>query len=44
VQVPTLSRPAIDDEDPSVPVVVAAIVAGVFFGGVADRRSAARGT
>jgi MFS family permease len=34
VQVPTLSRPAIDDEDPSVPVVVAAIVGGVFFGGV----------
>jgi MFS family permease len=34
VQFPTLSRPAIDDEEPSVPVVVAAIVAGVFFGGV----------
>ena len=33
MQLPTLSRPAIDD-DPSVPVVVAAIVAGVFFGGV----------
>ncbi|GAB7094394.1 MFS transporter [Halolamina litorea] len=31
---PTLSTPAIDDEDPSVPVVVGAIVAGVFFGGV----------
>ncbi len=34
MQVPTLSRPAIDDEDPSVPVVVGAVIAGVFFGGV----------
>jgi len=34
VQVPTLTSPAIDDEDPSVPVVVGAVIAGVFFGGV----------
>jgi MFS family permease len=34
VKLPTLSRPAIDDEEPSVPVVVTAVVAGVFFGGV----------
>ncbi|MFW5911706.1 MAG: MFS transporter [Halolamina sp.] len=34
MQVPTLSTPAIDDEDPSVPVVVGAVIAGVFFGGV----------
>ncbi|NHX35368.1 MULTISPECIES: MFS transporter [Halolamina] len=34
MQVPTLSSPAIDDEDPSVPVVVGAVIAGVFFGGV----------
>ena len=34
MQVPTLTSPAIDDEDPSVPVVVGAVIAGVFFGGV----------
>jgi MFS family permease len=34
VRLPTLSTPAIDDEDPSVPVVVGAVIAGVFFGGV----------
>jgi len=34
VKLPTLARPAIDDEEPSVPVVVGAVVAGVFFGGV----------
>jgi DHA1 family multidrug resistance protein-like MFS transporter len=34
VKLPTLSRPAIDDEEPSVPVVVGAVIAGVFFGGV----------
>ncbi|AEN05732.1 MFS transporter [Halolamina sp.] len=34
MKLPTLSRPAIDDEEPSVPVVVTAVVAGVFFGGV----------
>ncbi|QKY21288.1 MFS transporter [Halolamina sp. CBA1230] len=31
---PTPSKPAIDDENPSVPVVVGAVIAGVFFGGV----------
>ena len=34
MRLPTLSTPAIDDEDPSVPVVVGAVIAGVFFGGV----------
>jgi len=34
VQLPTLTSPAIDDEEPSVPVVVGAVIAGVFFGGV----------
>ena len=34
MKLPTLARPAIDDEEPSVPVVVLAVVAGVFFGGV----------
>jgi DHA1 family multidrug resistance protein-like MFS transporter len=34
VKLPTLSRPAIDDEEPSIPVVVGAVIAGVFFGGV----------
>jgi MFS family permease len=34
VKLPTLARPAIDDEEPSVPVVVSAVIAGVFFGGV----------
>jgi len=34
VQLPTPARPAIDDEEPSVPVVVGAVIGGVFFGGV----------
>ncbi|WP_082224542.1 MFS transporter [Halolamina rubra] len=34
MQLPTLTSPAIDDEEPSVPVVVGAVIAGVFFGGV----------
>lgn len=34
MKLPTLSRPAIDDEEPSIPVVVGAVIAGVFFGGV----------
>ncbi|MBP1985874.1 MFS transporter [Halolamina salifodinae] len=34
MRLPTLSTPAIDDEDPSVPVVVGAVITGVFFGGV----------
>ena len=34
MKLPTLARPAIDDEEPSVPVVVSAVIAGVFFGGV----------
>ncbi|WP_435117417.1 MFS transporter [Halolamina sp. C58] len=34
MRLPTLSTPAIDDEDPSIPVVVGAVIAGVFFGGV----------
>ncbi|GAB7013883.1 MFS transporter [Halolamina salina] len=34
MQLPTLSAPAIDDDDPSVPVVVGAVIGGVFFGGV----------
>jgi len=34
VRLPTLSKPAIDDEEPSIPVVVGAVIAGVFFGGV----------
>ena len=34
MQLPTPARPAIDDEEPSVPVVVGAVIGGVFFGGV----------
>ena len=34
MRVPTLSRPAFEGEEPSVPFVVGAVVAGVFFGGV----------
>jgi DHA1 family multidrug resistance protein-like MFS transporter len=34
VRIPTLSKPAVEGEEPSVPFVVGAVVAGVFFGGV----------